>query len=156
MGERLPELNRPKKGGSIIKNVTRLSIGVLLAILVIGLCYERVLHHNRFHGKGPQPTIIAQDPVKVSMLNYKVLFENGWVRVLEYYSKTGDKDAMHSHPEHIVYFLSSGKLKAISLDGKTREAEFKSGQVHWFRATTHALENIGTTDMRALVVELKK
>ena len=126
-----------------MKNLTRLSISVLLATLVLVFATK---------------TAIAQDPAKVASQNYKVLFENDRVRVLEYHSKPGDKAVMHSHPDYFVYDLASGyKVKFTSPDGKTAETpESKAGTVTWRGAETHATENVGTTDARVLIIELKK
>lgn len=40
-------------------------------------------------------------------------------------------------------------------DGKTVEATNKLGDVFWSEAETHAVENIGGANMRALIVEFK-
>ena len=71
-------------------------------------------------------------------------------------SKPGEKMEMHSHPAHIVYGLTSGKEKFTSADGKTEERELKAGRAARSDAVTHSSENTGTTEDRALVIELKK
>jgi adenine deaminase len=43
-----------------------------------------------------------------------------------------------------------------SPDGQTTEVAQQSGQVQWLEAETHAVENVGTTDTRVLIIELKK
>ena len=43
------------------------------------------------------------DAVKVAPESYKVLLENDRVRVLEYRIKPGYKNAMHSHPDFLLY-----------------------------------------------------
>jgi len=63
---------------------------------------------------------------------------------------------MHSHPANIVYALTSSKAKFTLPDGKTEERELKAGQAVWSDAVTHSSENVGTTESRALVIELKK
>jgi mannose-6-phosphate isomerase-like protein (cupin superfamily) len=55
-----------------------------------------------------------------------------------------------------VYALTSGKTKYTFSDGKTEEREVKAGTAVWSDGVTHSAENIGTTETRALVVELKK
>ena len=95
--------------------------------------------------------------MKVAPNTTKVLLENDRVRVLEVQQKPGEKLAMHSHPAYLVYSLSLGKAKFTSPDGKTIEGELnKAGAVNWHEAETHAVENVGTTDSRVLVIELKK
>ena len=100
---------------------------------------------------------MAQDPVQAASQNYKVLFENDRVRVLEYRSKPGEKTEMHSHPNYLVYDLGSGyKIQLTFPDGKVKTIEGKAGTVSWQDAVTHALENVGTIDAHALLIELKK
>ena len=98
----------------------------------------------------------AQDPLEVAPDLYKFDFENDRVRVMEVHFKPGDKIAPHSHPDHFVYVLEPGKIK-ISHPNETapQEVELTKGQVVWVDAETHWAENIGTTDVRLLVVELK-
>ena len=97
----------------------------------------------------------AQDPVKVGPTIYKVVLENERVRVSEIHFAPGAKMPMHEHPDHFVYMMSDGKLKLSYPDGHSQEMDVHPGQTVWMNAETHAGENIGTTDVRGLVVELK-
>jgi quercetin dioxygenase-like cupin family protein len=98
----------------------------------------------------------AQDPAQVGPNIYKLLFENERVRVFEVRFKPGERIAMHSHPDHVVYVLDDGKLKLSYPDGKSVEVVLKAGQTLWIPAETHAAENVGSTDAHSLVVELKE
>lgn len=82
--------------------------------------------------------------------------ENDRVRVVDVQFKPGEKTAMHTHPYHVVYVFSDGKLKLTLSKGKTQELELKAGQAFWFNATSHTTENLGETDIHLLVFELKK
>jgi quercetin dioxygenase-like cupin family protein len=97
----------------------------------------------------------AQDPSKVAPQAFTEKLNNAQVQVFEYHSKPGDKEPMHSHRANVVYVIQGGKERFTLPDGKTEEKEFKSGDVIWREASTHAVENIGTTEMRSLIVELK-
>ena len=101
-------------------------------------------------------SVRAQDMVKVAPKNCTVVLDNAQVRVIRVVLKPGDKLAMHSHGANIVYALGSGKTKYTFPDGKTEEREIKPGTAVWSEGVTHSTENIGTTETRALVVELKK
>jgi quercetin dioxygenase-like cupin family protein len=98
----------------------------------------------------------AQDPATAAPQNYTVLFENDRVRVLEHRSRPGEKVPMHSHQAHLGYVLSAGKVKFTFPDGQTTEVDAKAGEVLWLDPVSHAAENVGTTELRVLVVELKK
>src|SRR5437867_12948583 len=100
-------------------------------------------------------TAHAQDPVKISPQYYKVLLENDQVRVLEYRLKPGEKEPMHSHPAGVVYVLSGARVKFSYPDGRTEEKPAASGETIWREPTTHAVENVGDTEVHAIAVDLK-
>ena len=99
---------------------------------------------------------IAQDPVQQSPEFYRILLENDEVRVLEYRLKPGQKEPMHSHPEGVVYGFNDSKIRVTSTDGKVTESAGKAGDVYWRKSVTHALENVGDTDVHSLAVEIKR
>ena len=98
----------------------------------------------------------AQDPLKVGPGIYKLLFENERVRVMEMSLKPGERIGMHSHPDHLAYILTGGRLSLTHADGKSKEVEAKPGEVIWIPAESHSAKNPGTTELRALIVELKE
>ena len=98
---------------------------------------------------------MSQDPVQVAPTIYKVLFENERVRLLEVRMRTGDRSAMHSHPDYLVYALSGGTVRMTSPSGEGGEIEVNDGDVMWREAEAHSVENVGETELRALFVELK-
>ena len=99
--------------------------------------------------------VTTQDPVKVSPQYYVVRFENERVRVLEFHLKPGEKEAMHSHPPGVVYFLADATIRNGLPDGTTSERSLKAGDVLWREDTTHTGENVGLTEARAIAIELK-
>ncbi len=98
---------------------------------------------------------MAEDAIKVAPQAYKLVLENQRVRVLEYRGGPGTRAAMHSHPDLAAVAIRGGKVKFTSPDGQSAEAELQDGQVMFFDATEHATENVGTTDIHILLVELK-
>ena len=100
----------------------------------------------------------AQDAVQSQPQNYRVAFENDKVRVLEYNGRPGMGvcgDGMHSHPAHLTVVLSSGKVRVKTPDGKVEVHNDPVGAVFWSNAETHEVENIGGSNIRALLIELK-
>jgi quercetin dioxygenase-like cupin family protein len=98
---------------------------------------------------------LAQDPVKAAPQAFKEILNNSEVRVLEYSSKPGQKEAMHSHPAVLLYVIQGGKLKSTAPDGTSKEIEYKTGDIQWREAVTHTGENVGTTEMKSLLIEVK-
>jgi quercetin dioxygenase-like cupin family protein len=103
----------------------------------------------------PGGSVWPQDPVKVAPEVYKVPLENEKVRVLEIHLKKGGKSAMHSHPAFVIVALSPCQARFTMPDGKTKETMMKPGQVVWSEATTHSVENIGSSECHVLNIELK-
>ena len=98
----------------------------------------------------------GQDPVKTDSDKYKVVQENERVRVLRYHDRPGDKTTMHVHPDLVLYAISPFRRRLTFPDGKTKELEFKAGDVVLLPAQKHVGENIGSTDTEVLIVELKE
>ena len=85
-----------------------------------------------------------------------VRFENDRVRVLELRLKPGEREGMHTHPAYVLYALTDYRVKNTSVDGTVRVFERKRGDVFWGEPVTHGGENVGDTEVHALIVELKQ
>ena len=73
---------------------------------------------------GAAQTGMAQDPVKEHPDFFKIILENERVRVIDDLVPAGAKVKMHSHPEYVVYPLSSYRMKFTFPDGSTRTASW--------------------------------
>lgn len=96
----------------------------------------------------------GDDPTCTDPDKYRSVFENDLVRVLEYHDTPGAVTKPHRHPDSVMYTLSSFRRR-LHVDGVTREVEFDAGTTTWLPAQIHSGENIGSTDTRVLLVELK-
>lgn len=102
----------------------------------------------------PQNEALAAAPQ-----HHTLLFENDEVRVLTVTIQPGVKEPMHAHrypsviydeqPSHLVEYLSDG----TRADRGTRP---QGGARFLPIGPPHALENVGTTPLRIVRVELKK
>jgi len=97
---------------------------------------------------------MSMDPAVTSADVYKVMFENEWVRVLEYLDKPGHRTTPHQHPDSVMHTLSSFRRRLIA-DGQEREVDMPAGLTGWLPAQEHAGENIGDTPTHVLFIELK-
>jgi beta-alanine degradation protein BauB len=97
----------------------------------------------------------SMDPVVVNATMEHVKLENSHVRVIEGVLKPGDKEQMHSHPAFVTYVVAGSKIRNNFADGRVVEADLKTGDVLWRDPQTHWIENIGTTTLHFIVVELK-
>ncbi len=110
----------------------------------------------KFYPDSGKPMTHHDDAVKVAPDIYKVLLENDEIRVLEVRMKQGAKSEMHSHPRNVAYILNNSQAKFTYSDGKSDVADLKRGQAMWFDAVSHSVENTGTEDLTAVLIELKK
>ena len=97
----------------------------------------------------------AQDPAVVNASTIRVNLENDRVRVLEATLPPGAKEQLHSHPAYVIYVIAGGKVRNHAVDGKVTESEFATGDTIYRDPLTHWAENIGTTTIHMILVELK-
>jgi len=97
----------------------------------------------------------AQDAVKVDPAHYSVISENSQVRILKSHYGPHEKSVMHSHPNAVAIFLTSGTVKFTYPDGKSETVTEKAGDARYTPATVHLPENPTDHEMDVIVVELK-
>lgn len=97
----------------------------------------------------------AQDPVQTDGDEYKTIFENNCVRVLDYKDLPGEKTNQHKHPAFVLYTLAAFKRSITLPDGKVLQRQFKAGDVMWSDAQTHIGTNTGETPTHVILVEMK-
>jgi beta-alanine degradation protein BauB len=98
---------------------------------------------------------VSQDPIDTNPDQYRVIFENERVRVLEYHDTPGTRTQPHAHPDSVMYTLASFRRR-LHAGGEQRDVELGEGEVRWVGAQEHAGENVGDTDSHAIFVELKE
>ena len=97
------------------------------------------------------------DPVKVSPDKFKILLENEHVRVVEYTLRPGESDKWHTHPPKSSYVASGGQLKIHLDNGEILDVEEKTGTAAWMNALgKHYAENVGDTELKIVLTEVKK
>jgi hypothetical protein len=100
----------------------------------------------------------AQDPAKIMPRAYRVAFENDQVRVLDFVGRPGMGicgEGMHSHPARLSIVMNGWRSLASTPNSPARAVQRKDGEVFWREAETHKVENVGKTNSRVLIVELK-
>jgi quercetin dioxygenase-like cupin family protein len=97
----------------------------------------------------------SMDPVAVAPQAFTEKLNTDKARVLEYMSKPGSKEAMHSHPAGILIVVNGGTFRSTAPDGSVTVTEYRSDTVLWRDAITHSGENTGTTKLHAFLIEFK-
>lgn len=98
---------------------------------------------------------LAQDPGVVAKSVYHKKLENKRVRVFEIVFQPGQAIPMHSHPDHVVYVVSAGTLEITEKGKKPVKLAGKPGDTFFLPAQSHSAKNVGKTQMKAVVVELR-
>ena len=96
----------------------------------------------------------AQEPAK-SAPTVRILLDNEKVKVIEAEFAPGAATDWHSHPNHILYALTDGKMEVTDKDKPAIVMDIKAGNAMYLPAVTHKIKNIGTATMKILVTELK-
>lgn len=98
---------------------------------------------------------MADDPVQTNPDNYRVVFENDRVRVLEYTDEPGHISTEHHHPDSVM--ITAGSFhRRLHARGTSVEVELLEGAVRWLPAQDHYGENTGSTPTHVFFVELKE
>jgi len=90
------------------------------------------------------------------MVQSKIILENDRVKIVEMRVAPGEKMPMHTHGAYVAYTMNPAKVRFILPDGTTREQDFEKGSCRFSPGVTHALENIGSTEIFNLDIELKE
>ncbi len=96
------------------------------------------------------------DPICVAPNNYKVVFENERVRVLQFHGPPKAQWGLHQHPDAVVVSLNEYVVRNAIVGAEPTVREATAGDVTWSPAKMHTGENIGSTDMDCILVELKE
>lgn len=97
--------------------------------------------------QAPASQPLSIDALTASPENFRLVLENDNVRVLEYTLLPGQKDNQHTHPARVAHVLSGGTSIVF---------EEKVGESSWSNPSPlHDTENIGTTPIKILLVEVK-
>jgi hypothetical protein len=105
----------------------------------------------------------AQDPYSTLPKNYKLEFENEWVRISRVSHRPGDRLPVHSHPSTptvYVYLTDGGPIRFIHTRPRftIERPAVKAGGVRFnrnARVETHRVEYLGESPAEYLRVELK-
>ena len=85
-----------------------------------------------------------------------VFVDNDRVKAYEGRFSPGEKSPqMSKRPDRVEFAMTDGQMRHYYLDGKVEDVMWKAGEVKWSERATYQQENIGTTEFRIRVVQLK-
>jgi quercetin dioxygenase-like cupin family protein len=89
----------------------------------------------------------------------RVLFENDRVRVWEMVLRPGEESTRHVHEsDYLFVYLSHSKIQLMTDDGPPETSEQRPGFVQYTdvgQGIVHAVKNVGDSEHREILVELK-
>jgi len=99
------------------------------------------------------PAARAVDAVESIPANYRVLLENELVRTVEHRLAAGATEPLHSHPyPRVLYALTDSRIRV----GDGALSTMRAGEVAYREPQAHAIQNVGNSESRLIMVELKK
>ena len=98
--------------------------------------------------------MVDEDPVTSNPAHYRTIFENEFVRVLDYSDEPGESTTPHVHPNSVMVTLTDFQRR-LSTDAGERDVSLPANRAVWLPAQRHAGENIGTTPTHTILIELK-
>ena len=108
---------------------------------------------------GSEPGI-SQEKAKVDKAGggrtVTVFVDNARVKVYEGRFSPGEKSPqMSKRPDRVEFAMTDGQMRNYYPDGKVEDVMWKAGEVKWSERATYQQENIGTSEFRIRVVQLK-
>jgi hypothetical protein len=108
------------------------------------------------------PTPVHLDALVAAPEHHRLLLENDQVRVLEALIPPGERTAVHAHRwpavQYVVsfsHFVRRDAAGQITLDSRS-QPPLAAGTAIWSEPLLpHSAENVGATDLRVIVVEIK-
>jgi len=100
-----------------------------------------------------QQEVIAE---KTNAPTITVFVNNDRVKAYEGRFKPGDKTAgTGNRPARVEFAITDGHMRNYYPDGKVEEVMWKAGEVKWSESATFRQENIGKSEFKIRVVQLK-
>ena len=97
---------------------------------------------------------MSDDPTVSNPDHYRTVWENEYVRVLDYSDVPGTTTTPHVHPNSVMVTLTGFRRRLMS-GGREVEVELPAGRAVWLAAQEHAGTNIGETETHTILIELK-
>jgi len=103
----------------------------------------------------PERAPFADDAVKLDPKHNEVLLENNRVRVVRIHFSPGESGPMVDKRPRVIVVLTDSHATVTLPDGHSEVRDAKAGTVYFGNAGRQATNNIGTTPLENVVVELK-
>jgi len=100
----------------------------------------------------PKPGVqVCCEVVEKTPFNARIIFENNEARVIEIRLQRGESQPVHFASNRVIYSLSSYRLRMGD-----EVHRYDPGSVDWSGPSEHSVENVGESEARYIVFELKR
>ncbi|PYU49780.1 MAG: hypothetical protein DMG53_04440 [Acidobacteria bacterium] len=110
---------------------------------------------NIYLSDQPERAPVADDAVKLDPKHNEVLLENSRIRVVRIHFAPGESGPMVDKRPRVIIVLTDSHATVTLPDGHSEVRDAKAGTVYFGNAGRQATNNIGTTPLENVVVELK-
>lgn len=100
----------------------------------------------------------AQQMVSKKVVQPELITEDKKVKITRILLKPGEGTPLHTHSlDNIAVIMQGSTMKDVETDGKFKNVDQKSGDVHYVPGTgrTHSFANTGTSPLEIVPIELK-
>ena len=125
-----------------MKSTLLVLIGIAVGVTAMAIYTKNLASSSGQLGHLPEPY-------------YKVLWENGDIRVVEHRMKPGESEPKHSHPDMLAYIIENSSLRITEGDGTVHDEKLTRGDFQKLPPWTHSIKNTGDTELHTLLIELK-
>ena len=102
--------------------------------------------------------LAAQQMASEKVVPPEQVFENQKVKITRILIKPGEGTPLHTHAlDHVAVIVQGATMKDVETDGKFKNVDQKTGDVHYVPGTgrTHSFANTGTSPLEIVSIELK-
>jgi hypothetical protein len=127
------------------------------ATIILVVLSAVILGGQTAPARGGRAVPASLDMVKVCGKNCTVLLDNKRVRVTEVVLQPGETLGMHTHADDDIWFpKDDGLVRSNPQRGQPKDTKVVANKFYYSPAETHSVQNIGKTEYRSIVIELKK
>lgn len=103
----------------------------------------------------PAKAAFGDDAVKLDPKHNEILFDNELVRVVRVHFGPGESGPMVDKRTRVIIMLTDSHATVTLPDGHSEVRDGKAGTVSFSKGGRQATNNVGTTELENIVVELK-
>ena len=136
---------------------------IVISMFVIAACNSEKTDEKKSDEKTTMDTTKSEpipgfdpsmDATTISGYPARVLADSLGIKPYEFLAMPGDSIPLHMHPDHVIYVIEGGKARINPKGAESTVVDFPAGACFVFGPETHSAKNIGTTNLKLLIVHV--